>query len=1037
MHFIPKALLFVSLLLAAHALDGEAHTGEKAVGTREFASAGFNSAAETNGFAASVVSNLGAHISSTPTQDLVSEHLRLQNQDLTSNLRPQDSYVACNLNIMIHHNADYNFTCHMYGRMSTRRLEKRSQLATNLASASSGQPQPQALTKAPSYHQVTVDSLSTHGASTRESSVNPRIFYFGSTDTNATVNATVCEASDFDSTTHSLFLSNPDPTKFFELPSCIFSKGVSVDDSFTVAGFVINSFEQFQPNLKSLRFTNCLINPGTNAYGFDVAGNLDWTSIWSRHPNLTSFLTATSNFKGTFPATIPKTMLIFDVRDGHFTGSIPYDFFAEFAAAPTSLSGFSISFANQFISGPIPAGLFAPFAGKTFTNSGFSFDFSNNTLDGPIPANLLQPLQSANTQAFTLKLSNNKLSAFPSTMPFVYSGMVRSGGQLTIDLSQNLLTGSLPSGAFAVSGLQSFNFNAKNNRLGGPLSALFSSSTSWSTGTNAFTLDLTNNTITGVIPTDLLSTSISSTALFSTFKLLLGSNNLTGPIPQNLFSIIIPDKRHVSALESKFGSTSIEGRASADSLYALSSKVLTVDLTNNDLTGAVPGDLLDNAVNLAPGNPFTVQLLLSGNALSGEFPNSVAASLTTATTTTGSLTIVATGNDFWGSLPSACYSLLSITYTFPNNKLNGTFPASSWGDCAKVIVDVSNNLFPGELPPALLLDSVYNFVAPNTLLTGSSSMTIGSSVNAFDLSNTAIDFCTNAWVIPLSARTSTRCKLTNTNAACVCPAQYSGCQLSCNPTPTPFSTPRPPVAPPLGLGDPPTATPLSGPVAIPSESVPPPETSPTEAPIAPTAPVSFPVALPSPAGCNAKTRPSNDFECIDGTWVAASVTNTSVLVIPSGAGSVIVNGNVSSTSIVFNSIGSTVIIEGCASNLSTIVVELTQEQLQKLGKTKTFQNLVTLSNSSSCASSLNDVALSTKTEEGCRKVKTEKATPDANTFGAYFTMDSSGCNRWWIILVSVVVVVIIIGTVATVVGIVLWQKHQNQRYSQVLGSAKG
>ena len=127
-------------------------------------------------------------------------------------------------------------------------------------------------------------------------------------------------------------------------------------------------------------------------------------------------------------------------------------------------------------------------------------------------------------------------------------------------------------------------------------------------------------------------------------------------------------------------------------------------------------------------------------------------------------------------------------------------------------------------------------------------------------------------------------------------------------------------------------------------------------------------------------------------------------------------------------------IGGCSTNLSTIVIELSPEEVKQLQSTKSLQTFLTLSNLSvECSSSLEDVTLSTQVPDGCRKVETKKVVTDnGKTLGAYFTVDSSGCNRWWIILVSVIAALVVLGVVAAIVVRVVWLKKREERYSSRL-----
>ena len=178
---------------------------------------------------------------------------------------------------------------------------------------------------------------------------------------------------------------------------------------------------------------------------------------------------------------------------------------------------------------------------------------------------------------------------------------------------------------------------------------------------------------------------------------------------------------------------------------------------------------------------------------------------------------------------------------------------------------------------------------------------------------------------------------------------------------------------------------------------------------------------PVAAGCPQNTRPSADFVCINGVWTAPSTVSTPTLNIPSGAGTVFVVGNLSSPSVVIHGIGSTIVVNGSVGALTTITIEFDSNQASNLGGQKVLQILVNTSGSSS-PSDLSLVNVNTKVTSGCRKVKAEKVTFDGGkTLGAYMSVDSSGCNTWWIILVSVVVAVIVVAAVVLVLLAVFYK----------------
>ena len=115
-----------------------------------------------------------------------------------------------------------------------------------------------------------------------------------------------------------------------------------------------------------------------------------------------------------------------------------------------------------------------------------------------------------------------------------------------------------------------------------------------------------------------------------------------------------------------------------------------------------------------------------------------------------------------------------------------------------------------------------------------------------------------------------------------------------------------------------------------------------------------------------------------------------------------------SSSIVLNDLTSTIEVIGCATNLTQIHIELTKEQVEKLGKSQLYQLLSTLSRN--CSTSLDDVNMSVHVRDGgCRKVSVRKvSSDDRSTLSGLFMVDNSSCKTWWIILISVVCGVIVL-----------------------------
>lgn len=176
----------------------------------------------------------------------------------------------------------------------------------------------------------------------------------------------------------------------------------------------------------------------------------------------------------------------------------------------------------------------------------------------------------------------------------------------------------------------------------------------------------------------------------------------------------------------------------------------------------------------------------------------------------------------------------------------------------------------------------------------------------------------------------------------------------------------------------------------------------------------------APIDCAASTRPDPSWKCVGGAWTYQGLFTNSTIVIPSGSVSTIINGGLNSSTIVFQGVGGTLTItDGCAKELTSIVVELTPAQLSALS-TKTPYTLLSYPDTCSTPS----LSITARTS-GCKKVKV-KTINASGTLSALFSIDSSKCNTWWIVLVSVVCGVIVLTAIVLAVVITLVPAARNK-----------
>jgi hypothetical protein len=111
---------------------------------------------------------------------------------------------------------------------------------------------------------------------------------------------------------------------------------------------------------------------------------------------------------------------------------------------------------------------------------------------------------------------------------------------------------------------------------------------------------------------------------------------------------------------------------------------------------------------------------------------------------------------------------------------------------------------------------------------------------------------------------------------------------------------------------------------------------------------------------------------------------------------------------------------GCIS-VGQIVVSLSEEDLKALEKSGSRTALLTRS---SCTSNA-EVVVNGSPKRSCKKIETEPIR-SGGSLSATFRINSSRCNVWWIVLISVIGVVM----VGVVVAIAVIQTRKRMAYNQ-------
>ncbi len=283
------------------------------------------------------------------------------------------------------------------------------------------------------------------------------------------------------------------------------------------------------------------------------------------------------------------------------------------------------------------------------------------------------------------------------------ANIAKSTSLQLIDLSYNLLTGSVPASMFSPS---MKTLNLQHNYLEGSLPAS-------SKGCPLLTIfHCDYNMLTG--PLDVLSTWVAPLPKQYSLQYTFTYNSFSGPLPSLAYSMS----------STPFSSNLFSGSLSAD-WYGYNLNQQTVQITNNYLTGSIPGVLFGG--NYTVMNIMTLDL--HQNYLSGSIISNVA---TVSNSSKGSLnpymtSLILNDNLLTGSTshlfgnykPVAAYSSYGLAILYLQSNF---FMGPIILPITKQIsfVDVSSNSFTGTLPVQLLSSNTYvvSFAASENCLAG-------------------------------------------------------------------------------------------------------------------------------------------------------------------------------------------------------------------------------------------------------------------------------------------------------------------------------
>lgn len=187
-------------------------------------------------------------------------------------------------------------------------------------------------------------------------------------------------------------------------------------------------------------------------------------------------------------------------------------------------------------------------------------------------------------------------------------------------------------------------------------------------------------------------------------------------------------------------------------------------------------------------------------------------------------------------------------------------------------------------------------------------------------------------------------------------------------------------------------------------AAPPPSPFSTPSPLPASMPTSNPLPTSTaPSLCGSAPISAANFTCnANGTWVTNSSITTPITV----NSPIQIVGNLSTTTLTFNELGSTIDVKGCVPALpSSVTVNLSPSDFKSLSSSKSLsKTLVTTECTASDGQFVSiavGMASSQSSLKNCQRLSGRLESRGTSLVGI-FQLDSSRCNVWWIILVAVV-----------------------------------
>jgi hypothetical protein len=125
-----------------------------------------------------------------------------------------------------------------------------------------------------------------------------------------------------------------------------------------------------------------------------------------------------------------------------------------------------------------------------------------------------------------------------------------------------------------------------------------------------------------------------------------------------------------------------------------------------------------------------------------------------------------------------------------------------------------------------------------------------------------------------------------------------------------------------------------------------------------------------------------------------------------------VNGSLSSNTIIFNGLGSSLLIDGCVYLSDGITIDLDQATQSEGPIT-----IIEQKGGSNCSFSVSDIGINIKEPKSCKRteVKKDEKQSGPSRLVLLFSINSSRCNVKWIILGSILGGLLLIGIITTTI----------------------